>query len=236
MSDVPRWDRTEVAKAALGDAYAERPAIERDTRIKGGVYYGASREAISVNPSDYPAVYSDLYSAARRRAMTGGSIEPGKILRAVYKTVLWSMPYTQKGVQQLLQNEAQSRGLAKFPPGKVIDLGAFMKQHVGVCRHQALACAMLLETFKDDGFLIGNVSVERNSRWDPKREQTDGHAWARYTSQNRQVVILDVAQRYFGPLGTLEELGSRWNYMRPEEQASEAATTIARIIFSNDQD
>jgi predicted Fe-S protein YdhL (DUF1289 family) len=236
MKDVPRWDRTEVARAVLGDVYSGKPAIERDSRIKGGIYYGASREAISVDPSEYPENYSELYSAARRRATTNGSIAPAKILRAVYKTVFWNMEYSQKGVQQLLQSQAEAQHLEKFPPGKQIDLGVFMGRHVGVCRHQALACAMLLETFKDDGFLLGSISVDRNSRWDPKRERTEGHAWTRYTSQNRQVVILDVAQRYFGPLGTLEEMGSRWNYMRPEEQANEAASTVTEIIFQNRPD
>jgi hypothetical protein len=121
------------------------------------------------------------------------------------------MRYSQKGARQIrLEHELASC--------QEIELGAFMRAGVGVCRHQALVCAAVLEDFKDAGYLDGHISVDRNERWNPDDEKDKGgHAWVRYTTPKGTPYILDVAQNYFGTLEDSTE-AARWNYLRPEEE------------------
>ena len=127
------------------------------------------------------------------------------------------MPYSQRGVDRTLEDIAKRIGVAKFRDGDKVELSVFMAAGVGVCRHQALACAVTLERFKDEGHIRGSISIDRNIRRDPKMENSDGHAWVRYTSHGGNIMILDVAQNYFGLLKDSSR-DAQWNYMRPEEQ------------------
>lgn len=80
----------------------------------------------------------------------------------------------------------------------------------GVCRHQALLGAYLLEKLIRDGKIGGKVSIDRNS------VQNAGHAWIRYTNSKGKVFIIDQAQKYIGLLNDTDKNG-RWFYERPED-------------------
>ena len=187
--------------------YRGRFAIEDDTPIIGGVSYGEHRgEAVVVNPEGTPKYYQDWYQESIARASLHGVIRREKVLRGVYDTVDARMRYSKDGVDDIVQDRM----------GKKIDLGVFMKAGVGVCRHQALACAALLEFHKDDRHIRGTPRVNRNIRV-RKGAEPEGHAWARYNSHDGSIMILDVAQWYFGTLEASRNRGTRfWGEYRTD--------------------
>jgi hypothetical protein len=226
------WMYTEAMRHEHGDMYLDRPLITRDSPINGGVYYGTyGGEAIVVDPENYPEQYDRYYKKATELASVDGRISRPDILNAVFDTVASEMTYSQDGVDDMLAAIATQRGLTDYPDGAKIELGAFMQKGVGVCRHQALVCAVMLEKFKKDGLIRGEISVDRNMQWNPRRAKHDGHAWARYTAQSGNVIILDVAQEYFGRLEDTRDK-DYWNYLRPNEQEIIRATGRSGVTGS----
>lgn len=215
------WDYTELFKDRNGsETYQGRPLIERDSPIAGGVYFGTyGGEAIVVDPEKYPDEYNKLFDEASARATVDGAVSRGHLLRAVFDTVKEAMPYSKNGVQTVLDTIAINQNRLEFKSGTKVDLSSFLKRHTGVCRHQALAVGVTLERFKDEGYIRGDISVDRNINWDPSADKREpgGHAWVRYTNSNGKIFIIDVAQNY---IGTLEDSVSKanWNYLRPEEK------------------
>ncbi|MFH1065535.1 MAG: hypothetical protein V1734_03455 [Nanoarchaeota archaeon] len=202
------WDRTMFSEKRLedvleGESYLGRKIIHRDSPIDKGVYLGAGeREAIVVDSEKYPAIRK-LYEKAKEKALIGIASEnvvKGLILNAVYSTVKESMNYDNEAVDRLVD-------ICNSGTDGKIALDIFIKNKVGVCRHMALACGALLELFKKDGFVSGNVSIDRNT-------DGSGHAWCRYTNSGGEVYILDVAQSYIGRM----EKAENWDYRRPDEQ------------------
>lgn len=199
------WGRTVRVQERHGSAYGGRPLIGRDTPIDGGVYCGTGiREAIVVDRVKYPSEFNDWYDESKDRAVSGGEIQKQKILKGIYDTVRSNMRYSERGVGQLVEQISGDRLEPK------IQLNHFMREGVGVCRHQALAVGALTEMFIDDGFIRGRVSVDRNGTY------LGAHAWARYTSYSGTVVISDVAQNYHGTLDAAAHQ-AQWNYRRPED-------------------
>jgi hypothetical protein len=76
-------------------------------------------------------------------------------------------------------------------------LSVFVRRGFGVCRHQGLLAAYLLERLVDDGILQGHAGVERNELPDAG----GGHAWAIFHTSNESIVV-DPAM---GFLGTKDE-------------------------------
>jgi hypothetical protein len=217
---------TQRFRAEYGDTYRGRKIIGRDMDVRGGVFYGKFREsseAIVVDPDNHPDIYWDYFKSACDRARDeSGEVVGSSVLGAVFDTVRANMRYSKKGVSYVRRELGPA-------DGQKIELGVFMDAGVGVCRHQALACAALLEDFKDAGYIHGHVSIDRSHRWDPDNDKDrGGHAWVRYTTEDDNAYILDVAQNYFGPAeeGTEE---ARWNYLRPEEESERRVMTRQRL-------
>jgi hypothetical protein len=103
-----------------------------------------------------------------------------------------------------------------FQNDKKVTLGVFIEAGVGLCRHQNLACAAIIERLIDEDILRGTVSIDRNS------SDEGGHAWCRYTDPSGEVIILDVTQEYFGNIYGEHH----WDYRRPEESDPYASTAI----------
>jgi len=211
------WNRT---MAAIGNrpetVYPEnglvcfqgRRVIGRDMPVIGGVSLGVGRrEAITVD-IDSSRGYTklrELYGQARLAASTGGAVERNRVLPAVYETV--------NSAFKNRSTEAVNALLAKYKvgPDQKIALDVFIAEGVGVCRHVSLACAALLEMFKQEGHIRGEISVDRNGT------DEGAHAWCRYTSYSGEVVILDVMQGYFGTLNESTEK-AYWDYFRPKDR------------------
>lgn len=220
------WGYTRAAEEALGDTYLGRRLIGRDADVRGGIYFGTYRgEAIVIDPEKYPEEYERYYQEAAELADLGNGVDPSLVLSAVFTTVESNMSYSQEGVERTLKDIASDEGKTSLPDGTKVELSAFMQEGVGVCRHQALTCAALLERFKDEDHIRGDISVDRNQRWSPREEERGGHAWTRYTAHSGIVYIMDVAQGYFGRLENTDA-DAQWNYMRPEEQEASRAQDI----------
>jgi hypothetical protein len=209
---MANWDKTQSMKRRLqregkldeGDVYQGRPIIHRDSPVNGGVYLGeGQREAIVVDSKKYTGL-SALYAIAKDKATVGENIRKDLILEAVFQTVREAMP---KQDLEAVQKITRKHGVEK--DGKIA-LDVFLEEHTGVCRHDALTCAALLELFKGEGHARGKASVDRNST------EKGGHAWCRYTNSDGIVFILDVAQDYLGRLEKAPEK-KRWAYERPED-------------------
>lgn len=205
------WNKTVVMKKRLDNKlYAEngntcyqgRPIIHRDSPVDGGVYLGqGSREAIVVDSKKYPLL-NKLYEEAKGKVTENGVVQNNKIPQAVYDTVSKHMKYDDHAVELLVIK------LGVEHDGKVA-LDRFIQEGVGVCRHQALACAAIFERFKKDGYLKSEISVDRNS------DTGGGHVWCRLNKPNGEKYIIDVAQHYVGSLENAKGK-NRWDYERPK--------------------
>lgn len=223
----PSWDYTSRLKDYLKEhhssAFGEesrpeqklefqgRTIISRDTSINDGVYMvGGTGEAIVVDDQKQPEleeVYQDLLQKSQERAQREGTGIRRGILSEVLEIVKEAIPYDQAKIDQL----HQSLGVRT---GQKIALGAYISQKGGVCRHQALLAAYLLERLGKEGYVNGKVSVDRNFLADGR-----GHAWVRYTNSFGKIFIIDPAQNYIGRLNQVDEAsGLRWFYKRPEDQ------------------
>ncbi len=216
----PEWNRTRLVENRVKKTgfYEEkgvfrkekffqgRPIIGRDRKVDGGVYLGGSeREAVVADGKKDPAI-EEVYQELKRRRMQaqtqrGVSFKEG-LLEEVWRLVRQVMPYNEQKVQNIVES------LPK--PDTKIYLSAFIGG--GVCRHQALLTAYLLERLSEEKLVGGKVSVDRN--YVPGK---GGHAWVRYENSVGDVFILDPAQNYIGRLDEMSEERDRWFYERPED-------------------
>lgn len=159
-----------------------RPIIHFDSKVDGGIYLG-KHEAIVVD-SQLGYKIKELYKVAKGKAVKNGRVEEYLILKAVYDTVKETMSIqSQDAVNDiLLKYDVRNRG--KIP------LDVFLEEGAGVSRHDALACAVLLELFKKDKFIEGSPSIARNS----------DRVWCKYTNPKNEIYILDVEFGFFGKL------------------------------------
>ena len=198
-------------------SWAGRAIIGRDSSIRNGVYLGfGEREALVVDDGKYPHEFERIYTkllerlvrCARRGRVTELSIcESVELI--VQKEIAYDRRETQTMTAHLLeQARFRARGNEDLASDKV-QLNYFLREKKGVCRHQALVGAYLLERLRDRGLVEGHVSVDRAYIRAP--EEMGRHTWARYTTPQNEVIIIDVALRYVGRLGE----GNPLLYERP---------------------
>lgn len=203
-----RWDNTRFVEERLdgvrkNGSYRGRPIIHRDSPIDGGIYLGAhQREAIVVDSILSPLLL-DMYEDAKARITDWKwSYKKGKIPRAVYTLVPKRLRYDEAKVDSLVRRH-ESRN-----DGEIL-MEEFLQEGYGICRHQALAAGFLMERFKKEGIIKGQVSVDRNVF------DGEGHAWCRYTTDAGTVTIIDPG-RFLGTLEeSLKEL--KWAYWREND-------------------
>jgi hypothetical protein len=189
----------------------KRHLIGREESVLGGIYAGSyGGEAIVVDYDRDPLFYDSIADQVVARATRAdGSIDKSELLDGVYEVVSELLPYSKEAVDNV--NEKYN-----IKDYQKISLSVYVDEKAGVCRHQALLVATVLEILKNRGVTRGAASIERSIQW-PEEGDPEGHAWVRYTNGSGEVFIIDVAQNY---IGTLEESQSRemgWNYLRPEE-------------------
>jgi hypothetical protein len=199
--------------------YMGRPIIGRDSpEINGGVYFtdNDQSEVIVVDDDRHPGsegvfelrqlyskIQTDLESRTRINVPEKAEQDYQDILKAVYQNVQRLLPYDMDRTKAIIGANVDTK----------INLYAFIKGGAGVCRHQALLAAYILERLSNPyaPLLPGKVSVDRNHNL----ETRDGHAWARFTAPNGEVYIIDPAQNYVGKLRDAEgeiKAGRVWDY------------------------
>jgi hypothetical protein len=223
-SHEPIRGYTEAIRQEVGDWWEGRPLIGQDTDINHGVYAGTySGEGITVDIQAYPEEYQMLEDKVESKLAEMSELGVGLprnelLLQAIFETVKETYTYSEKGVNRIIEEY----GASNPDIHRKIPLNAYIKEGIGVCRHQALTQAVLIEKYIHAGELRGKVSVERSAQYNPQNE-LEGHAWVRYTNSAGQVYIADTVQDYFGILTDRSLDGAGWNYLRPEEQAKARA-------------
>ncbi|OGM56062.1 hypothetical protein A3E46_02855 [Candidatus Woesebacteria bacterium RIFCSPHIGHO2_12_FULL_46_16] len=215
------WDKTVLAIGRLKEKglyeepdresrrgyYLGRPIIGRDTPINGGIYVGGGeREAIVVDDSDkgspLQAVYLELLQM-RTAAVKRGESFKGAILSDVFDLVQKRLPYNR-------QKEFEIERKVRPMPDQPISLDVYLREKGGVCRHQALLAAYLLERLGREGKVRGKVSIDRNFVGG-----RGGHAWVRYVNSAGMVFILDPANGLISELRNIDPSLQRF-YERPK--------------------
>lgn len=199
-----------------GKRYDGRITVGRDTTIDGADAYVdirswvAGGEAIVVDSKKYPEEFNNLITnynnAVSELARRGIGGEKAK-LQAIFDTVSASMKYDLAFVN------AQSEEIKDNAKRKV-SLNYYLSEEKGVCRHMALAVAWLGGELARHGVIEGTTTAEVNQR----KKDNAAHEWARYTSKDGTVYILDPAQKYFGTLEDSLSKNNSWEYFRPGER------------------
>lgn len=219
---IAMWDKTRMAeeRARHSPLYEEpdaearhgyfkgRQIIGRDTHINNGVYIGGGkREAIVIDDSkddQLNIAYKELESIMNKIEALGEKYK-NNILNEVFDLTKIKLPYNNHGVNLIFKKYGLSEDTK-------IRLGIYIAEGAGVCRHQALLAAYLLEKLKLDGKINGVASIDRNYI-----KAFGGHAWVRYTNSKGDVYIIDPAQDFIGSLEDAEKKG-KWSYKRPEDK------------------
>lgn len=185
--------------------YMNHPILGRhSTSVDGGVYLGGlAREAIVVDGKSeavrrvYDEAASELQGAFRRNE----TMPLRAILLKVMHKVQEVMPYDGPKTERISQEHYGD---------KLVGLSTFLKERAGVCRHQGLLAAYMIERLIKDGHMMGAVGVERNT----VEDMGGTHAWAVYkTRQNgsEEVIVVDPAQSFVGTKAQAQREG-RWEY------------------------
>lgn len=185
--------------------YLNHPILGRaSTSVEGGVYMGGSaREAIVVDGKSVAMrqVYEGVESDLRQSFARNETLPLRGILLKVMNRVQEVMPYDGRKTEDISR---QHHG------DKLVGLSTYLKERAGVCRHQALMSAYILENLIKDGHMLGAVGVERNTV-----EDLGGtHAWAVYKTRNNgrdEVIVVDPAQSFVGTKDQAQREG-RWEY------------------------
>ena len=188
-----------------------RPVISRDTPINGGVYLGSgAREAIVVDDNkdlQLYIAYATLVNRHKAKTTLAGKNFKEGILEAVFEKAKECLPYDNNKVENLNRQNGFN-GVVK------VQLGFYMRNKCGVCRHQALLAAYFLEKLKEEGHLSGTISVDRNTV-----KGKGGHAWVRYKTSSGKIVVIDPAQ---GVVAYKDNISAdKWPYDRPDEVKKE---------------
>lgn len=209
------WDKTSKGEERLMlkeplnkneyKTFKGRHIIGRDRPINGGVYLGSSeREAIVVDDSkqlELINIYRELVIRQKLKEMQGGSFK-ADVLSEVDTLTKEIFPSGGKAIVTEI--------ISEYPPDTKISLATFIKKKGGVCRHKALLAGYLLEKLKNEGYISGEVSIDRN--YIPEKA---GHAWVRYINSEGEIYIIDPSKNFVGLSKDADE--NRWLYERPKE-------------------
>jgi hypothetical protein len=124
----------------------------------------------------------------------------------------------------LLNKLADNNGLVDGY-GLKVGLEYFISLGKGVCRHQALLAAYLIEKQIQQGNVKGKVSIDSNFI-----THRGGHAWVRFKDANNQVFVLDPTNENIGQLDQVDSNPSNpegWSYKRPEDK-----NPVKKLLYS----
>lgn len=180
--------------------YKNHPIIGRESpTVRNGVYGTSASECVVVDDK------SDIVrrvTAGFIRNLKGDSpatlsyMSVAKMVEGYTSTV---MRYDLDGVNSLSAPYYGNNGL--------IGMSEYINKGIGVCRHQALLAAHLIEEAVDQKMIKGEARVERNHDLEIK----GAHAWAVYRPMRGTEIIVDPAQHFVGTRAQAKERGL-WKY------------------------
>jgi hypothetical protein len=182
--------------------YRNHPIIGRkSSSVRGGVYGTRSSEFIVID--DKSRLLKKVVDDFMETLPSGDDAETlstMSILQRINFRVANVLRYDLERAERISEPHYGHKGL--------IDLSEYVEHGVGVCRHQALLAAHLIEEVIDKGYLKGRVGVERNH----DLEANGAHAWAVYKSDTSEDVIVDPANHFVGSRKRAQKEG-RWRYV-----------------------
>lgn len=182
--------------------HRNHPIIGRRSRsVRNGVYGTRSSEFVLVDDkSQLLEKVVDDFMATLPSHDEAATLNTELLLKRVSFRVANILRYDLAETERLSEPHYGHRGL--------IDLSEYVEAGVGVCRHQALLAAHLIEEVIDRGYLTGEVGVERNY----DIEANGAHAWAVFKSNTSKDVIVDPANNYVGSRERAQR-EERWRYI-----------------------
>jgi hypothetical protein len=161
------------------------------------------------NPHIYKEFYRDSITIIREKA-AGNRPTEREILEGISDTVNAWMNYDLDFVEDL-----ELQMMRRDSHQRIVNLSTFLREGKAVCSQEALAAAWLGGAMNKNKLLTGKMTTEVSQ----DLHSLDAHEWARYTSDDGTVWIIDPTH---GFVGTLEEVArdeSLWDYFRPGEKA-----------------
>ncbi len=214
---------TDVAERMLDAERARNFIIVADMDVRNKLAFDHKSLGVSVDLDVSPGIFrSYINEAIQRSRDETGRVRRYVVPRAVYDTVRHRMRYSVKRCREI-HEEMQD------PAMHYTHLSHFMERGYGVCSHQALACAAMLEVFKTFPFVHGDVSYESSLRFRREDGRPDeyGHAWTRLTRPDGSIIIMDPAQGFYGTLEEGVDV-AEYEYRRPEELHNWNAISVGR--------
>ena len=189
--------------------------IGRDTPINKGVYLiGGLGEALVVDDQEQPLLqqtFKDFLILIEEKAQKENRNINTFMIADALAYVQKLMPYSIMGVANVDKVHGINTDI-------LAPLELYIRNKVGVCRHQSILLGYLLEKIKDQGYLRGDISVDRSIN--KSGDEYYAHAWVRYTTFDRKkVFIADPANSVIDTLQNAVRKGI-WNYQRPEERVA----------------
>ena len=187
--------------------YRNHPIIGRRSRtVRNGVYGTRSSEFILVDDkSTLMKNIVDDFMATLPSHEEAATLNAEIILKKISFRVANILRYDLNETERISSPHYDHKGL--------IDLSEYVEAGVGVCRHQSLLAAHLIEEVIDKGYLAGQVGVERNY----DREANGAHAWAVFKSETSGDMIVDPANHFVGSRRKAQDEG-RWRYVVADDE------------------
>lgn len=210
LNDIKnRFDFGDKDGTAPEGYYKNHIIIGRNTNtVKDGVYFttNPNSEAVVVDDKSraLQEVAQNMLVRVERKFGKQPTVNTELILKLVNDYTASVMSYDLKKTEKLSSPYYQNNGL--------ICLSEYVAQGVGVCRHQCLLAAFLMETLAEEQIIMGRPGVERNHDIDAH----GAHAWAVFKTPAGQTFVVDPAQHF---VGTKEKARRqhRWKYDLPTD-------------------
>lgn len=185
--------------------YNNHPIIGRESRsMRNGAYGSRGSEQIIIDDKSRQ-VRNIVNDQVARLTQMGESSTTGEraLLKDVMVGVSEALRYDLPATEKLCEPHYGNKGM--------IMLSEFLDKGIGVCRHQAVLAALIMESAIENGLLYGQVSVERNQDIVAR----SGHAWAVFKSEYGDIIV-DSAQHFVGSREEAAKM-NRWHYNVSDE-------------------
>ena len=183
--------------------YNGHPIIgAKSPSMKDGVYGTSNSEQLHVDNEDVlvAGIVNQTIVELKRGLEENPELTQRTILRYIKDEVREVLKYDLDGTNKMSEPYYEQRGM--------IHLSEYIKAEIGVCRHQAVLAALIMEEAISQGILRGTVGVQRNH----VPELHGAHAWAVFRDERNHAIIVDPAQNYVGTRDEAKSDKRRWNY------------------------
>lgn len=161
-----------------GDLLNGRPLIVSGSEVLNGVFLADA--AIVVDFADNPEQYEKLYLRTVEQ-LDDDSLEG--VAHTVNRVIQEAMPPSEAKTGEVLKTAATARNLHRLRMCDEIGLSKFIESGGGVCYHQALAVASVVQLLGIRRDIAGKALIQTESL------KPMVHTWVRYVNGRDEVII-----------------------------------------------